>query len=270
VADLQRAGALLSAEDLAAHKTLLAPSLQVAYRGRDVHLPPPNSPGLALAALLGLWQALGRDGNRTPEPAEFLRTRRIAFTLRDRYVTDAIRADLPPDALQSDILGRLLQDPDDTGEAEARAGGSDTRTLVVIDRWGDAVHGLVPGMRPFHTLCPALVVGQNGCEMAIATPGDHGQPQAIFQVLARYYDGQCNIQKAIELPRIRRDEGRDVLLESRAPSHWAAAITDCGLRPRDVGAWSRLTGGVNAIVRRPDGLLMAGADPRRASYAVCA
>jgi hypothetical protein len=27
-------------------------------------------------------------------------------------------------------------------------------------------------------------------------------------------------------------------------------------------------GGVNAIVRRPDGLMMGGADPRRSSYAL--
>ena len=36
------------------------------------------------------------------------------------------------------------------------------------------------------------------------------------------------------------------------------------------GAWSRLAGGVNAIQRRADGLMLAGADPRRASYALTA
>jgi gamma-glutamyltranspeptidase len=47
------------------------------------------------------------------------------------------------------------------------------------------LHGLLPGMRPFHTLYPPLVI-EDGCAMAIATPGDHGQPQAIFQVLTRF------------------------------------------------------------------------------------
>jgi gamma-glutamyltranspeptidase/glutathione hydrolase len=37
-----------------------------------------------------------------------------------------------------------------------------------------------------------------------------------------------------------------------------------------VGSWSRVMGGANAILRMPDGLLMAGADPRRSSYAVAA
>lgn len=36
----------------------------------------------------------------------------------------------------------------------------------------------------------------------------------------------------------------------------------------NVGEWARPMGGVNAILRSPDGLLLGGADPRRASYAV--
>jgi NitT/TauT family transport system ATP-binding protein len=40
-----------------------------------------------------------------------------------------------------------------------------------------------------------------------------------------------------------------------------------GLRGFERSSWSRLMGGVNAI-RRLDGLLMGGADPRRSSYAI--
>ena len=37
--------------------------------------------------------------------------------------------------------------------------------------------------RPFHTLCPAIILDNNKLDLSIATPGDHGQPQTIFQIL---------------------------------------------------------------------------------------
>jgi gamma-glutamyltranspeptidase len=306
LADLERAGSVLSPDDLAAHDTLLSASLQVGYRERAVHVAPPNSQGVALAAMLGLWAAMAPKGGFAPSAADYLRLRQIAFRLRDRHVADPKRADLPAGLLHPETLAELLQSAPGFTATEARAGGGDTSTLVVIDRWGNAVswvqslfedfgsgvvspetgivmhnrlyleqlnadpiRGLLPGMRPFHTLCPALVVG-DGCEMAIATPGDHGQPQAIFQVLTRFYDAGCNLQEAIELPRMRHDTGLRVMIEDRAPADWADTITGLGLQADKVGPWSRLMGGVNAIARQPDGLLFAAADPRRASYAVCA
>jgi gamma-glutamyltranspeptidase/glutathione hydrolase len=184
------------------------------------------------------------------------------------------------------------------------AGGGDTSTLVVVDRWGNAmawvqslfdefgsgivspstgivmhnrlhleqlnddpIRGLRPGMRPFHTLCPALLT-QDGCELAIATPGDHGQPQSIFQVLVNLHELDHNIQEAIEAPRIRHDSGDAAMVEDRAPKSWAGRIAEGGVRVVSVGPWSRLMGGVTAIYRSNDGLLFGGADPRRACYAL--
>lgn len=305
-ADLARLGALMTIHDLEAHRTMLAPSLQVGYRGRQVHVAPPNSQGLALALMLGLWEEMEPSPGRSPGPEKFLQLRRTAFAERDRYVADPSRTVLPPDLLSPDGLRRLLEQGAHATEQTA-CGGGDTSTLVVIDRAGNAVswvqslfedfgsgtvspstgivmhdrlylerldddpvRGLRSSMRPFHTLCPALVVGEAGCEVAIATPGDHGQPQGLFQVLTALYDGEADLQEAIEAPRMRHDAGIDVWVEARAPRAWLMAIESAGLRPVDVGPWSRLMGGVNAIQRRPDGLLLAGGDPRRASWAVCA
>jgi gamma-glutamyltranspeptidase/glutathione hydrolase len=119
-------------------------------------------------------------------------------------------------------------------------------------------------------LCPAIVERSGACETAIATPGDHGQPQSIHQVLTRRYAEGLHIQAAIESPRLRHDEGRSVMIESRAPKGWFEAIKQSGYDPVDIGPWSRMAGGVNAIERTADGLLLGGADPRRSSYAVSA
>jgi gamma-glutamyltranspeptidase/glutathione hydrolase len=111
------------------------------------------------------------------------------------------------------------------------------------------------------------MTGDAGVELAIATPGDHGQPQLIFQVIRRHFEQGLDIQAAIEWPRLRHDDGEEVMLEQRCPSSWDGYLSKQGWRVRRVDNWSRLMGGVNAI-RRSDGLLMGGADPRRSSYAI--
>ncbi|WP_110647489.1 gamma-glutamyltransferase family protein [Salinicola peritrichatus] len=305
--DLRAAGSWLTLDDLSNHDSLIIPSLSVDLGQRRLHVAPPNSQGIALAALAGLWEADKR--RRGPQNGftvtDYLRLRSLAFAERDAVATDPSRSPLQTHFLDATVFDALLGAPA-TLDAESRAGGGDTSTLVVIDRWGNAVswvqslfeefgsgvisprtgivmhnrlylesldddpiHGLRPGLRPFHTLCPALLIG-DGCDLAIATPGDHGQPQAIFQVIANLYERGFNLQQAIEAPRLRHDTGREVLIEDRAPAEWYAQIEAAGLTAKETGSWSRLMGGVNAIQRGPDGVLFGGADPRRACYAISA
>lgn len=303
-------GVLLDGDDLARHGTEFPPSLSIAWRGRHVHAAPPNSQGLALLAMLGLAEAQPaappRDGSDPLiDPLAHLLRKAKAFALRDAYCADPRRIALPNDLLHPDRLAAI--ELDGTARAEARAGGGDTSTFVVVDRHGaavswvqslfeefgsgiaclehgivlhnraglerlddDPVRGLKGGYRPFHTLCPALVTGPDDVVIAIATPGDHGQPQTLAQVLRRHLEQGLDIQAAVEWPRLRHDTGPEVMLEDRLPPSWDAVLAGSGWRPRRVGPWSRLMGGVNAIVRQPDGLLMGGADPRRSSYALAA
>jgi gamma-glutamyltranspeptidase/glutathione hydrolase len=309
IADLAAQGALLSLDDLRGHDTRFEAAPSVRFHGRQLHFAPPNSQGLALGLLAGLWDVLRHapEAAQGLEPALYMRIKRLAFKYRDRHAVDPARGNTcPADLFSPERLAAMLQSETAPLDFEARAGGGDTSTLVVVDRWGNAVswvqslfedfgsgvvspatgivmhnrlylesldgdpwRGLQPGMRPFHTLCPALLVGEH-CEMAIATPGDHGQPQSIFQVLVNAYDRGMNIQAAIEAPRMRHDSGRDFLLETRADPAWRALVEAQALDCRAVGPWSRLMGGVNAIQRTEAGVMLSGADPRRSCYAVCA
>lgn len=306
LAEARDQGVLIDSEDLAAHGTLFQRALSTTWRGSHVHVAPPNSQGLALLAMLGLSEVqpappLSDRSDPLIDPIAYLKRKTVAFSMRDVYCADQRRIGLPPDLLSPDRLRTL---PLDAGPAMSLAGGGDTSTLVVVDAAGRAVswvqslfesfgsgvvcpsHGLVlhnramlerldddpvrglrGGFRPFHTLCPALVTGEGGVELAIATPGDHGQPQSLFQVLRRHFEQGLDIQSAIEWPRLRHDDGREVMLERRCPSNWDTALTKAGWAVKRVESWSRLMGGVNAI-RRNEGLLMGGADPRRSSYAI--
>lgn len=310
--DLRSVGALLSAEDLAKHATRFDESLRVCYRSRTVHAAPPNSQGLALILLLGLDEAAASTGAGSPamesdlDVSWYMRAKRAAFAIRDRYAADPGRTRLPADLLTRESFLRMNAESA-APESEARAAGGDTSTLVVVDSAGNAVswvqslfeefgsgvtsaetgvvfhnrlyleqlsdhpiRGLQPRMRPFHTLCPALVVSRGRCDMTIATPGDHGQPQSIYQVLRNVYAEDLSIQDAIERPRLRHDQGNVVMIEDRAPVAWREALETNGYETRDMGSWSRLMGGVNAVQRLCDDVWGAGADPRRSCYAVTA
>lgn len=306
LAEARDQGVLIDLEDLAAHKTSFEWALSTMWREKRVHVAPPNSQGLALLAMLALAEAQpavppSDQSDPLIDPVAYLSRKSVAFAMRDSYCADQRRVRLPPDLLSPDRLRTLTLD---AGPAMSMAGGGDTSTLVVVDATGHAVswvqslfesfgsgvvcpsHGLVlhnramlerldddpirglrSGFRPFHTLCPALVTGEGGMELAIATPGDHGQPQSLFQVMRRHFEQELDIQSAIEWPRLRHDAGREVMLERRCPLSWDTALTKAGWSVKRVDSWSRLMGGVNAI-RKEGALLMGGADPRRSSYAI--
>jgi hypothetical protein len=60
------------------------------------------------------------------------------------------------------------------------------------------------------------------------------------------------------------------MLESGLFARYAHLDASLGMRIVDGGEWARRMGGVNAIYRADNGVLMSGADPRRTCHAVCA
>ena len=136
-------------------------------------------------------------------------------------------------------------------------------------------HEAIPRRGPSSMSVPGVVRAWGDClrrwgtrSLAIATPGDHGQPQTIYQVLRHVFVDSIPIQDAIERPRLRHDQEKVVMVEDRAPAGWTDDLQAAGYSICDVGSWSRLMGGVNAVHRLSENVWSAGADPRRSSYAV--
>ena len=164
-----------------------------------------------------------------------------AFLVRDRYVTDPARMTVDPrDFLTGEALSDLAAkiDParalpwpqsgppadtiwmgaiDGTGRAvsfiqsiywEFGSGvvAGDTGVLwqnrgssFSLDR--TAVNALAPGMRPFHTLNPALARFDDGRVMPYGTMGGEGQPQTQAAVFSRYGLLGQELQTAVTAPR---------------------------------------------------------------------
>jgi gamma-glutamyltranspeptidase len=131
----------------------------------------------------------------------------------------------------------------------------------------DALNPLQPGRKPFHTLNPAMARLDDGRVLSYGTMGGEGQPQtqaAVFNRIVRY--GQP-VQAAITAPRwlLGRTWGSDstnLKIESRFPDAVIEALRNAGQDVEVVEPFSDLMGHAGALLRRPDGMIEAGFDPR--------
>ena len=140
--------------------------------------------------------------------------------------------------------------------------------------------GVAPGKRPRLTPNPALAIKGGERFMPFGTPGGDVQSQAMLQVLLnRFVFGQ-DLQSAIESPRFASYSypssfapydyypGR-LAIEARIPEPVIAELARRGHEIQRWPDWIWTAGAVCAIdVDRKRGVIEAGADPRRAAYAL--
>jgi gamma-glutamyltranspeptidase / glutathione hydrolase len=141
--------------------------------------------------------------------------------------------------------------------------------------------GVAPGKRPRLTPNPALAIKGRGDEfLPFGTPGGDVQTQAMLQVLLNLYVFGHDVQAAIEAPRFASYSypssfapydyypGR-LNVEGRIAPEAVADLERRGHQIHRWPDWIWLAGAVCAIrVDKARGTYEAGADPRRAAYAL--
>lgn len=148
--------------------------------------------------------------------------------------------------------------------------------------WADPAHpsGVAPGKRPRLTPNPAMALKNGQPYLVFGSPGADVQVQAMTQVFLNIVYFGMEVQEALEAPRFatfsfpatfaphKYFPGR-LNLESRIPKSTADKLAAMGHK---IEWWSDTTwraGGVCAIKRdNENGILQAGADPRRMCYAL--
>jgi gamma-glutamyltranspeptidase/glutathione hydrolase len=147
-------------------------------------------------------------------------------------------------------------------------------TGVVLQNRGagftlDASHpnALAPGKRPFHTLTPFMYLRDGRPLLVAGTMGGEGQPQTLVALTTRIVDLGWDVQAAVEAPRwvFGRTWGaptRALSLEARFGDQVVSALERRGHVVRVLEPWSDTAGHAQALRLEPDGLMVAGGDPR--------
>lgn len=138
-----------------------------------------------------------------------------------------------------------------------------------------------PGRRPRLTPNPAMAIKPGQFVMPIGSPGGDSQVQAMLQVFLNIVAFGMNPQEAIEAPRFMTYSHPDsfaphasypgrLCLEGRIPRETGDRLAALGHGVQWWPDWLWRAGGVCTIQSDiPNGILRAGADPRRAAaYAV--
>lgn len=156
------------------------------------------------------------------------------------------------------------------------------RTGIILQNRGSSFsldprerNPLAPFRKPFHTLNPPLARFRDGRVVTYGSMGGDGQPQFQAQIFTRYLLGM-DPGDAVEAPRFRVGTtwGRaqtELLVENRFDPDLLTELDRAG-HPVTVSDSGYLDGMGHAgmIVRRGDGRLFGGADPRADGAAVAA
>lgn len=143
----------------------------------------------------------------------------------------------------------------------------------------DHPNSLAPGKRPRLTPNPVLATRSGEPYLALGTPGNNRQPQAMLQVLLFMELFDLPPQTAVEMPRVASYSfpassyphvSYPGLLraEETLPEETRRGLRELGHIVEDVPGWTWEMGGVCVIKRHPNGTLWGGADPRRETYSV--
>ncbi|MFC6716282.1 gamma-glutamyltransferase family protein [Natrialbaceae archaeon GCM10025810] len=266
-------------------------------------LPPNNQGLIALEALnIAEEIGAGDHPYDSPERVHaFAEATKLAFVDGHRYVADPEYEEIPPLASKAYARARAAEIGETAirnpavGVPNANAEDADTVLLTVGDNEGNLVsyinsrfagfgsglvagetgialqnrgasfsldpdhpNSLEPGKRPFHTLVPAVARFDEDDWAAFGVMGGYMQPQGHVQVISNVVDYGMRPQAALDAPRWRYREEGTLAVEERLPNQTALAR-----RGHDVRVLPPVTFGGAQLVRRRDGTLSGGTEPRK-------
>jgi gamma-glutamyltranspeptidase len=292
VAAIKRRDGLVTARDLAGHRSQWVEPLSVRYRDLTVFELPPPTQGLTALAMLARLDRMEPDQLQPGVGfvTAFKQIRDECYPLRDRYITDPEFSVTPLEPFLEP--GRAAVGLNDGQE------GGDTIYLCAADEHGNLVsliqsvaygfgsgivaegtgmllqnrgsyfkldpkhvNRLEPKKRTMHTLIPAMAARDGRPAIVYGSMGGDGQPQLQTQVLINLVDRGLEPEEAVARPRIRVQAGGEVIsVEADDPD--ARDLNRSGLKIELMPAGHHSLGHAHAIVIDGPGAWRAGADPR--------
>ncbi len=280
-------GGIMTERDLAEYRAIIRVPLSVAYGpGRIYTNGAPSAGGPTLAQMLRIVSGYDLASMPVEEYAEVL-AGAMRLALQDREVAYV-------DGAENEIVAQRLTSEEYAREQRRRISGSpQTSHISCVDDEGFAVsitatmgygsglvipgtgipmnntlgepelnprgfHALEPGERLISSMCPTIVVSEEGGLISLGSPGASRIPTAIMQTLVNVLDLGMPLETAVLAPRLHA-EGDLFAYEAGAPT---AGLDRYGqVLPFEEP--NMYFGGINAVRRTPEGPFEAAADPRR-------
>lgn len=129
---------------------------------------------------------------------------------------------------------------------------------------GGEANAIQPGKRPLSSMTPTVIEKDGQLYAAVGSPGGSHIITSVLQVILNLIDFDQNSQTAVSEPRIHHQWYPDQIdIEQGFSPDTLALLTAWGHKLSPVNA----LGHVMLIVRKPDGMLEGGCDPRRSGAA---
>jgi gamma-glutamyltranspeptidase/glutathione hydrolase len=146
-------------------------------------------------------------------------------------------------------------------------------TLNNFMYWADvqphSPHRAKPGDALPICMAPTISTRNGAPVLALGTPGSYGILQTQVQALVQYVDFGHPLQQAIEQPRVRLWDGRQIEPETRLAPEVLAGLAERGHTIIPSEDWVMRVGGMQGVTRDPStGLMTGGCDPRRDGYVI--
>ena len=130
-------------------------------------------------------------------------------------------------------------------------------------------NALQPGQRMAMCLAPSISTRDGKGVLALGTPGSYGILQTQVQAMVGHVDFGLELQAAIDMPRARLWDGKQIYLERRVPHPVCVELSARGHDVSLLPEFSWRTGGMQAVARDPEtGALTGAADSRRDGAAI--
>jgi gamma-glutamyltranspeptidase/glutathione hydrolase len=291
---VERRGGLLTAEDLAGHRSTWVEPVVIDYRGTTIYELPPPTQGLVAAAMLERFELVEPDALR-PGLAfarELLRVRDEVYPLRDRLISDPDFVKVPwapfldtAPAAWPPGLAPPIPDGDTVYLCAADEHGNVVSLIqsvagsfgsgVIPEGTGVLLHNrgkyfsldprhvnrLEPRKRTMHTLIPAMAGRDGHCWAAFGSMGADGQPQIQAQLAINLVDAGLDPDEAVTRPRLRVPPGGGGLwVEADYPEAAEILRSELAGRPLPPRDWH--LGHAAALIVDGPRAWRAGSDPR--------
>ncbi len=122
---------------------------------------------------------------------------------------------------------------------------------------------LEPHKRPMHTIIPGMVFKDGDFLMSFGVMGGDMQPQGHVQFLANIMDFNMPLQEAMDAPRVRHLQNKEIYVEEGIPRDSVLALREKGHHVIQAAASVNQVGGGQAICLDREQDVLLGASDRR-------